>query len=731
MTFELPKIDDRSFEQIFEEARARIAVHNPEWTNHHDADPGITLLQLFAFITESMLYRANQVPERNRLRFLSLLGITRREAAPAQGFVTFEAPRGRLSVAHLSPGAELRAGRVPFSTVDGLEILPVEGRIFYKGELPPTADRAALDRIYRHVFTDQLATGEEPEYYETRPFEPPTSTSVDHALDLTADTVDDSAWIALCARSETDVTATRALMSKARLSIGLMPALRSEGRALGALGAPPTVTLAFELPANVDLDEEPGTRVASWVPIEHRVLGRYEEGAIVELDLPAAASLRTWTDLFPTERGTGEFPPALEDDALERRIVTWVRVRSTSPQVETSFGWIGVNAARVVQRGRVESEVLGRANGEPDQVYHLASTPVLAETVVLTVDGVRWLRTDALDAAPREAADPGSDAVGDDARVFTIDRASGEVRFGNGLHGARPPRGAVVVARYDFGGGIAGNVGIEAISSGARLPSGVRVSNPIPTWGGTEPESQREAERRIPATLRHRDRLVTTSDFLELVRATPGISVGRVEILPLFHPDLPELRSEGVVTIVAIPTTDRAQPEAPRPDRPFLDAICRHLEPRRLVTTELHVLGPVYVPIWVSVGVSLVPGRDTTEVTTAVSAAIRRFLSPLEGGFADPATGRGAGWPLGRGVDRAELAAVAARVDGVAKVTGIVLATGASVDPQTIDLFGRELPQLAAVEARVGDPMTIDELRGQRPSEPVQRRPVPVLPEAC
>ncbi|HVH13749.1 MAG TPA: hypothetical protein VM759_11885, partial [Longimicrobium sp.] len=70
----VPRIDDRDYPRILSEAMARIPVHTPEWTNFNDADPGVTLLQLFAFMTDSLLYRANLIPERNRLKFLELLG---------------------------------------------------------------------------------------------------------------------------------------------------------------------------------------------------------------------------------------------------------------------------------------------------------------------------------------------------------------------------------------------------------------------------------------------------------------------------------------------------------------------------------------------------------------------------------------------------------------------------------------------------------------------------------
>ena len=64
MAFPDPPLDPRRYQDLVDEMVARIPVHTPEWTNYNAADPGITLIQLFAHITESLLYRANQIPAR-------------------------------------------------------------------------------------------------------------------------------------------------------------------------------------------------------------------------------------------------------------------------------------------------------------------------------------------------------------------------------------------------------------------------------------------------------------------------------------------------------------------------------------------------------------------------------------------------------------------------------------------------------------------------------------------
>ena len=97
MPLQLPNLDDRDFEQLLEEAKRRIPVYTPEWTNFDiDSDPGITLVQLFAFLTESLLFRANRIPERDRLKFLQLLGVPLQKAAAAKGVIVIRNERGQL-----------------------------------------------------------------------------------------------------------------------------------------------------------------------------------------------------------------------------------------------------------------------------------------------------------------------------------------------------------------------------------------------------------------------------------------------------------------------------------------------------------------------------------------------------------------------------------------------------------------------------------------------------------
>ena len=741
MPLQIPEIDQRSYQEILDELVARIRLHTPEWTNHNDSDPGITLLQLFAFLTESLLYRSRLIPERNRLQFLTLLGVALPPARAAQGIAAFENLRGPVEAVILNPDLELLAGKIPFRTGNGLAVLPVELRAYRKAPLAP--DREAQVRDQYEQFFESFQTGATSfVLYETKPVE--WSATAQSVLDLATDTVDGMLWLALLARNSGLVEASRGAIADKVLTLGVVPEISGEGRALEAGGqraGPASARLDFQLPrTDQPLPADPTQRVARYRPLDAIASGDIlAEPGLVQLSLPGAAELRLWPDLDPGEAGVGDFPPAVEGDDGDR-VVTWIRVRpsdrdgqSASAQVSARLAWVGGNAASVQARAHVDREIVGRGTGEPDQSFRLANTPVLPDSLTIEVGGEPWQRVDDLmttgpevrigeaERAPVGYGPSGQPVI----KAYTIDRESGEGRFGDGIHGARPQAGALIEASYDYGGGRAGLVAAGAIAKGPALPPGVTVANPIPTWGGDEAISVDEAERFVAGFLRHRDRAVSAEDFGDVVEATPGVDMGRVEVLPLFHPQAADVSSPGVVTVMVIPKYDAAHPDTPVPDQFFLDLVCEHLDPRRLLTTEVHVNGPEYVPIFVSVGFDALPGRDLALVGRAVSERIRGFLSALAGGVL------GTGWPLATSVERLELWAVATREEDVAKVNGVLLSDQSGVAADRVPLSGLQLPRLVAIVAEPGDPRPLSDLQGGGPPSEVATLPVPVEPVEC
>jgi hypothetical protein len=769
MSLQIPKIDDRSYDQLVSEALARIPVHTPEWTNFNDSDPGVTLIQLFAFMTETLLYRVQLIPQRNRLKFLKLLGVSPLPASPARGFVTFSANGGSIKAQTVARELEVYAGKVPFQTRNGLDVLPVEAKVYYKSPTPAEKMKAETKEMYDQLYASFQSDGSQLDYYETKLLAPPVSGSALPVINLARDSQDDqgndtldgSLWIALLAKKKTEVKDTRKALGNRTLTLGIMPALSEAGRVLRP-GGPASVegqpNLVFQIPIGERLPVEAASRLARYKTLDPRFKGNVlVTPGVVEVDLPEAKELKLWDNLDPLEAGSGDFPPSLEDTDIKERLVTWVRIRvgegqkggKIPGQLSARLSWLGINAAMVSQCARVAAEQLGKGSGEPDQTLTLANKDIIPGSVSLTVNGQTWQQIDdLLKAGPEvEVNNPGlvpglSTPSGKqkEAKVFTVDPEAGEICFGDGLRGARPPEAAVIRVGYLYGGGRKGNVGIGAINKGPALPAGLKVQNPLPTWGGSDAESVKQAEKLIPGYLRHRDRLISVNDFKEIVQRTPGVEPGRVEVLPLFHPDLPDGLSEGVVTVMVIPRYDSLHPNAPEPDRLFLDTICAYLNPRRVITTEVHLRGPEYISLWVSLGIDVIPGQDFAPVREKVMAAVKTFLSPLKGGF------EAKGWPLAKAVEPLELMAVATRVEGVAKVNSLKISTAAATISHTearkVEFKGLQLPRLAALSVQSGEAQAPEELRGDqgtsvpggKPSDPISPKKVvtvPLIPPQC
>lgn len=734
-----PKFESRTYRDLYDEAIARIPAHTPEWTNRAEPDPGVTLLQLFSFMTESLLYRTNLIPERNRQKFLRLLQIPMRAAAAAQGIVSFSNLKGPFENFTLTRNQSLAAGNVPFRNTSGLEVLPVESRIYYKK--PRQEDEnSELGELYRNLYAAFDLPENTLSFYETSIFEPAQDGSVLRTIDLAQDTVDGAVWVALLSRAGETPELAREKIANSVLSLGLMPAFGEEGCSLQALppsAAQASAKLIFEIPNAID------ERVR-YQPLEftaeHELLS---QPGVVKLRLPAADKLTVWAE-EPLTAGVDNRPPSLENTDDQQRLISWLRIRvpqvdsdteASSRQLSIKLAWAGINAATITQRTDVRAEKLADGNGQPNQVVRLLNQPIIEGTLNLFVNGERWQQIDDLAVAASELScgslnSPQGSSYTNNSKVYRLDPESGEIFFGNGVHGTRPALGASVHASYAHGGGLQGMVGIGTIQKAPALPSGVTVTNPVPTWGGSAAEKITEAEQSIPQTLRHRDRLVSEEDFKDIILRTPGVDIGRVEILPLFHPKLPRQSSQGVVTAAVLPRFDSIYPNSPEPDQQFLQSVCSHLSPRRIITTELHVRGPVYKEVWVSVGIEVAPGFDPALVREAVKNQVHYFLSALTGGFSE------SGWPLRKAVDALEVSASVTRVDGVSKVNQLRLSGSTGPEISEIAMEGLDLPRVMKVAVVDGEALTIEDIRGDNDAQSLSADgrkvvPVPVVPQEC
>jgi len=750
-----PVLDDRNFEQLLIEAQRRIPSFTPEWNNFAvESDPGITLVQVFAFLTEALLYRVNRYPDTNRLKFLQLLGVPLRPPNAASGIITISNDRGPLTAQPLEQGIAVSAGNVDFVTGAPVTVLPVEAQLYYKRQIPQTdpnyqnyqtqheairlAEEAATSD--GNAASDGAGTAVQLVFYETKAMTTPSKTDPAPVLDLSADTMDNALYIALLAPPNASLADAVDAIANQTLSVGVVPTL--------AGGVPPLVpvqlstrmapstNLIFELPANPGQDVDTPQYVALAPLVAPDVLNAI---GVVQLTLPGAASLGNWTFTDPMAEGSEDFPPKIEDPSVAARIITWVRLRlrpSSSSNGSTvvpsaKLTWVGINAAPVYQAVAVVNEIVGTATGEPDQSYQLAHQPVLPSTLVvitqetgsLTVT-TPWAQTDDLLAA------------GPKDQVYRLDPEAGQITFGDGVNGARPSAGARIIANYQYGGGRQGNVGIGAVnlSRDPRLQGGYSIENPVPTSGGDLGQTVAQAVEDIPRFVRHKDRLVTAQDFADVAMQTPGVDINRVDVLPLFKPIVPPAASPqdgvpGVVTLMAVPLTDSANPLWPMPDRLFLGRICDYIDTRRLVTTEIYVRGPEYVPVFVSVGIAVQSGYFPDLVRNAVSDGLRRYLSSLRG-FGP----NGGGWPLRKRLLAKDLEAAVTRIDGVEYVDSLLLGVNSASEVPYGDFTGLQLPRLDGLSVVQGLAQPLASTIGAvvQPSQPgVNIVPVPVTKAKC
>src|SRR5262245_22675950 len=89
MPLPAPKLDDRSLQDIIDEAKRRVHMRCPEWSDHNVSDPGMTLIKLFAQMTHMVLDRVNQVPDKIYITFLDMLGVRLAPARSARTWITF------------------------------------------------------------------------------------------------------------------------------------------------------------------------------------------------------------------------------------------------------------------------------------------------------------------------------------------------------------------------------------------------------------------------------------------------------------------------------------------------------------------------------------------------------------------------------------------------------------------------------------------------------------------
>jgi predicted phage baseplate assembly protein len=635
----LPQInlDDRTFDDLFNEARRRIAVYTPEWTDHNDSDPGITMLQLFAWLEEMILWRLNQVPAKNYIKFLELVGLNLQPASPASAELTFTLSKGATS-AIVPAGTQVSLA----SSGDGPPVIfETTGTLTAVG-----LNLASVQSYDSAVFTSYTDANS----LQADPGFPPLSAApqTNAALYLGFDGAFPP--------------------GQHRLSFYYSPS-----------GTPATVTgggdpLAAAAPPVAAIWEYWAGDTQQWQPLT------VDQDTTFALTHTGAVTFEAPTDAQSRKLGLLTKPSDKPYWWLRYRIEDLLGAGYENPP---QLQGILLNTITAINAVTAREELLGASNGRPNQTFQLGHTPVLplqtGVTGIVAVDEgdgngyVTWTEVGDFDSA------------GPSDTVYVLDHPTGLISFGDGESGKIPRwlsgNGSntdsadianVKATQYQWGGGAAGNAGASQITSLlAAIPFVQSVTNLRPSLGGQDEEDIATAQDRAPMLLRTANRAVTGDDFAFIAKETPGAQIARAQAFPLLNPNfrmkrpagggLPqaEVPIPGAVTIVVVPQSDLRMP---MPTAGTLQLVANWLDQHRLLTAELFVTAPRYRQASIQVAVIANPTADAGIVEAALQDKLLAFFHPLTGG-AD-----GAGWAFGGTIYFSETYRQILDTDGVSRI---------------------------------------------------------------
>ncbi len=725
MPLPIPDLDDRRFDDLSAELQARLLRQLPELTQLAPGDPVHAFVDLFAWLTETVIYRANRIPERQQRAFLNLLQIPLRPARPARGIVCIDAASNDTQLPPLLRSeTTLKAGQVTFSSVGELQATPLELRLLVKATLDIsllTAEGISLQQLRNQY-------GVEPSAFR------PVSLTPGRDPITTVGSADGALYLALALKKPQLIAHRDKLLRQLAgitLNVGLAPQTEIDGELASTL-APrrlqwdlawwPDATKPAEvtyLPLEVVADSSQGGR----------------RSGVARLRLPRSVEMLSLPDAIdPQFAGFEDTPPEPPADLAPGQLLFWLRLRCADDDLE--LGYLGVNAVDVEGVGVARDLIVGSGTGQPDQSLTLPHTDIDENSIEIDVEELRQFV-----AWQLVSHFAGS---GPDDRVYSLDPSSGEIRFGDGIRGLRPAANARIrAALYRYGGGSSGNLPSESITTVDAAPGKLKVRHEWPTRGGVDRETVAAAERRIPAFLGHRDRAVTGDDFAQLTLDNPLRPVARANAIPGFFPgaSLSAVRRNipGVISLFVLPPVTPALGQVPRPSVGMIRDIYEYLSARTLLGTELYVLSPQYQPVAIALSLEVVDPATEQQTLRAVEEALLHYLWPLP-----PHGLRGAGWPLGRSVEINELRTQAGRVDGVEAVNGLrlfyqdltSLQWRELTTSQALPLSDYQLPQLMAVAMQPGEAQPLPP-RGFAPgtttgsSSGKRPVPVPVIPDIC
>lgn len=646
MPLPTPKLDDRKFQNIVDEAKRLIPRYCPEWTDHNVSDPGVAMIELFAWMSEMLLYRVNQVPEKNYIKFLEMIGVRLNPPRPARAPVTFylSAPLldKSLTIKRETEVATVRTETSPavvFATERELVLHPPELLAVYAGD-EKTGNKLLFDKAGMVMDGRGISPKPAPIFPDKLPGE--------------------AMFLALANNVGHHVLA---------LDLDCVP---------GEIRTPDQSPISWQA--------WQGDWRKPWLPceIEDDQTNKWAKGGELVLRLPEMKK----TEMF----GITAYwlcCRLLTVSGNQHNYTESPSLRQLK-KIETRGGTASARHALAVAE-----EILGQSDGAPGQIFKLHHAPVLplnqhSDHLIVKEpgdkDGEAW--REVRDFASSDKDDP----------HFTLDHATGEIMLGPALlqpdnsirqFGKVPPHGSqLMLTRYQHGGGTVGNVPAGALCElGESLPYIAGVTNHQNAIGGRNAQTLSDAKLRAPQALRAADRAVSAEDYESLATEVPGVKRALCLAAGLQPTDPKQNALPGTVQIYVLPeieTIPQPIPEAMlRPSQKLLNEVKRFLTRRSLPGVDVMPSWPIYRWIKVEAILRLSPHAEDrllnqssespateslkAEIEAQATDALHRYLNPHTGGP------QGYGWPFGRKLHRFELENLLLRIPGVEVVRKLEL----------------------------------------------------------
>jgi predicted phage baseplate assembly protein len=617
MALPVPNLDDRRFQDLVDEAKRLVQQRCPEWTDHNVSDPGVTLIETFAWMTDQLIYRLNRVPERNYIKFLELIGVTLFPPTSARTDVTFWLTGPQPDVVKIPAATQVATVRT--ESEDAIEFATIEELAIIPATLIELGSMAKGKSTYRDMLP-QVELGKDAFCFQERP-------QLGDALMIGLSKPVPSNAIRL--RFKCDIE-----------GVGVNP------------DHPPLKWEAWNGDEWITCDQDSDS--TGGLNRDGDVVIHVPRGHVAH---SIGTRLAAWVRARVVEPESGMFG------------------YEASPTVNAASSITVGGTAEAVNATVVRNEDIGVSEGTPGQRFQLLHTPVLStdEPAKLAVS------TGGTNGQPLwETWEQVGDfaASGPDDRHFMVDGTTGEIRFGPAIrqqdgslrrYGAAPAKDRYLrMLEYRTGGGDRGNVAAHALQI---LKSGIpvvsTVENRRDARGGIEGEDIENAKVRGPIRLRTRGRAVTTEDFEHLAReAAPN--VGRVRAVAAGDGAL-----AGAVRVLVVPSLPSAEGrikfEQLVPEPPLLEAITQRLEECRVIGTRISVEPPGYRGVTVEATVRPSAGANPNRLKSDAERALHEYFHPITGGP------DGTGWPFGRPVTIGEIYSVLQRVPGAEVVDTVNL----------------------------------------------------------